>query len=568
MTQGRLRFVASLALTLVILLAACAPSTPSRGSATNPASQAQPAEAPQKALVVAMSIEPALLEPSLLPQNREYSGLSSGFLTYFTPNQQAMPYLASEIPSVENGSWKVLPDGRMLTTYLIRPNATWQDGQPLTAHDFAFAFQVRMDPAFPAQSFSVERLLTSVVAVDDRTLLLDWKEPYLYAASVHLPDFSPMHRQRLEPLYQEDKTAFVDGPHWREQFIGSGPYRLERWDPGLEMVFQANQGFVLGAPKVEQIRIRFIPDANAIVANLLSNAVDMAFSINISFPQGQALEQGGFDGKVEYWDGNPRILEFQARDWGNLQRGVSDVRVRRAALHAIDRQAIVDGIYAGKARVAYFWLTPTDPAFPAVDRAVTKYEFNPARSAALLSEAGWTKGGDGVARNAAGDPLFFSLMNQPTEVDQQEAAVVLSDWKNAGIGGEIHRLSTQEMRDNELRAKYPGVAYNRRALTLENMVWTSRQIARADNRWSGQNRNGYVNPALDEAWLKVLGSTDDREREGPLVEGIRIMQDDAMVTLTHLQPDIMAYRTGLQNVQQASVVGVSSFWNVWEWRWS
>jgi peptide/nickel transport system substrate-binding protein len=568
MTQGHQRSLASLAVALVTLLAACAPATSGRGAATNPAAQPQTTAVPQRALVVAMSIEPALLEPSLLPQNREYSGLSTAFLTYFTSNQQAMPYLASEIPSVEKGTWSIQPDGRMQTTYTLRPNATWQDGQPITAQDFAFAFQVRMDPAFPAQSFSVERLLSNVVAVDDRTLQLDWKESYLYAASVHLPDFSPMHRQRLEPLYQEDKAAFVDGPHWREQFVGSGPYRLERWDPGLEMVFQAHPGFVLGAPKIEQVRIKFIPDANAIVANLLSKAVDMAFTINISFPQGQALEQGGFDGKVEYWYGNPRILEFQARDWGNIQRGVQDVRVRRAALYAIDRQAIVDGIYAGKAWVAHFWLPPTDPAFPAVDRAVTKYDFNPARAAALLAEAGWNKGADGVARNAAGDPLFFTLMNQPTEVDQQEAAVVLSDWKNAGIGGEIHRLSTQEMRDNELRAKYPGVAYNRRALTLENMVWISRQVARADNRWSGQNRNGYVNPALDEAWLKVLGATDDREREAPLVEAIRIMQDDAMVTLTHLQPDIMAYRSGLQNVQQASVVGVSSFWNIWDWRWT
>ncbi len=568
MKDRRVRPLTAVMLTILTLLAACAPATPDRPSTGSAPAQPQAVAAPQRALVVAMSIEPAVLEPSLLPQNREYSGLTTAFLTYFLPNQQAVPYLAAEIPSVEKDTWKVLPDGRMQTIYTLRPNAVWQDGQSITAHDFVFAYQVRLDPAFPAQSFSVERLLSNAVALDDRTLQLDWKEPYLYAASVHLPDFSPMHRQRLEPLYQEDKAAFVDGPHWRDQYIGSGPYRLERWDPGLELVFQAHPGFVLGAPKIEQVRIKFIPDANAIVANLLSKAIDMAFTINISFPQGQALEQGGFDGKVEYWDGNPRILEFQARDWGNIQRGVQDVRVRRAALYAIDRQAIVDGIYAGKARVAYFWLSPTDPAFPAVDRAVTKYEFNPARAAALLAEAGWTKGADGIARNAAGEPLFFTLMNQPTEVDQQEAAVVISDWKNAGIGGEIHRLSTQEMRDNELRAKYPGVAYNRRALTLENMVWISRQVARPENRWSGQNRNGYVNPALDEAWLKVLGSTDDRARESALIEAIRIMQDDAMVTLTHLQPDIMAYRTGLQGVQQASVVGVSSFWNVWEWRWS
>jgi peptide/nickel transport system substrate-binding protein len=552
---------------LALALAACAPAVPSGspgGGAPGPAASA----APQKPLVIAISIEPAVLEPSLLPQNREFSALASAFLTYFTPQQQVMPFLAAEVPSIEKGTWNLLPDGRMETTYTLRPNATWHDGASILAHDFVFAYQVRTDPAYPGQSVNAERLLSSVVALDDRTLFLEWKEPYLYAAAVHLPDFSPMHRQRLEPMYREDKASFLDGPHWREQFVGSGPYRVERWDPGIEIAFQAHQGFALGEPPISQVRVRFIPDANAIVANLLGQNVDVSFSINIGFPQGQALEQAGWNGKVEYWAGNPRIIEFQPRDWGNTQRAGFDVRVRRAALHAIDRRALVDGIYAGKARVAYFWLSPSDPAYPAVDRAVTKYEFDPTRAEALLREAGWIKGADGAARNASGEALFFPIMNQPTDVDQQEAAVVLSDWKNVGIGGEVHRLSTQEMRDNELRSKYPGVAYNRRALTLENMVWTGRQVARPENRWSGQNRNGYVNPLLDELWLKVLGSVDPREREGYLIEALKVMSDDAVVSLTHLQPEIMAYRAGLTGPLEPSVVGTSSLWNLWSWRWS
>jgi peptide/nickel transport system substrate-binding protein len=558
--------LAALALATLTLLASCAPPAPGGGvGAGAPGPVGQPA--PQKPIVIAFSIEPALLEPSLLPQNREFSALSSGFLTYFTPQQQAMPYLAAEVPSVEKGTWKIVPDGRMQTTYTLRDNATWHDGQPITARDFVFAYQVRTDSAFPGQSVNAERLLSSVVALDEHTLFLEWKEPYLYAGAVHLPDFSPMHRQRLEPLYLEDRAGFIDGPHWREQFVGSGPYRVERWEPGLEIVFQAHKGFVLGPPPVDQVRVRFIPDANTIVANLLSASVDVAFTIHIGFPQGQALEQAGWNGKVEYWDGNPRIVEFQARDWGNIQRPVLDVRVRRAALYAIDRKALVDGIYASQARVAYFWLAPSDPAYPAVDRAVTKHAFDPARSEALLREAGWTRGPDGIARNSSGEALFISIMNQPTEVDQQEAAVVVSDWKNAGISSEVHRLATQEMRDNELRAKYPGAAYNRRALTLENMVWTGRQVARADNRWSGQNRNGYVNPALDDLWLKVLGSIDPREREGFLVEALRVMADDAVVTLTHLQPDVMAYRAGITGPLNPSVVGASDLWNIWEWRW-
>lgn len=137
------------------------------------ATSAGAAAAPQRPIVIAFAIEPALLEPSLLPQNREFSALATAFLTYFTPQQQAMPYLATEIPSLEKGSWQVLPDGRMQTTYALRENATWHDGQPLTAHDFVFAYKVRLDPAYPGQSVNAERLLSSVVAVDDHTLSLE-----------------------------------------------------------------------------------------------------------------------------------------------------------------------------------------------------------------------------------------------------------------------------------------------------------------------------------------------------------------------------------------------------------
>ena len=125
----------------------------------------------------------------------------------------------------------------------------------------------------------------------------------------------------------------------------------------------------------------------------------------IDFAQNQALEQAGWPGTTEYWRGNPRYLEFQQRDWGNLQKAVLDPRVRKAVLHGIDRKGLVDGIYAGRAPIVHFWLDRSDPAFPAVDAAVTKYEFDLARSAALLQEAGWTRGTDGMMHNAAGELL-------------------------------------------------------------------------------------------------------------------------------------------------------------------
>jgi peptide/nickel transport system substrate-binding protein len=511
--------------------------------------------------------EPASLEPSLQPQNREWAALTSGFLAYFDPQGKSVPYLAEELPNIEKGTWTVLPDGRMETTYRLKQNATWQDGQPITAHDWVFGFTARTDPNFPGHSVDIERKLRRVVAQDDYTLFLEWSEPYLWAGMIHLPNFPPMARHLHKTLYEQDPAAFFEGPHWQDQFIGSGPFRVVSWDPGVEIVFKGYDGFVLGKPGLEEIRVRFMGDANTIVANLLSGSLDMAFASNIGFPQAKALEESSWSGTILYWPGNPRYLEFQGRDWGDTVRAVSDPRVRRASQYAINRKALVDGIYAGRAPVLYFWLPPIDPLYPAVDRAIPKYAYDPGRAEALLQEAGWVKGPDGRARDASGQTLSIPMQVLPGELEGLEAAVVVDNWKSAGITSELNQLSPQEWRDNELRTKFRGVAYNRRGFTLESMVWLEENLSRPERRWSGQNRSGYVNPRLDDVWGRVVGAIDPRERERWLTEALTIMMEDAMVVLTHAQPDVMAHNPNLTGPAPPAAVYSSRIWNVWEWRW-
>jgi peptide/nickel transport system substrate-binding protein len=378
--------------TLILLGAVIGCGTPTQAPRGSDGTAAQGARqtAAKRLVTIVETREPTALEPTLQPQNREWSALGSGFLAYFRPgHSSAVPFLAEELPSVERGTWKVLPDGRMETTYKLRRNATWHDGAPVTAHDWVFAQTARIADGFPSHGVTIEKRLSQVVAVDDHTLFLEWREPYLYAGLTHLPDFSPMPRHKLEPMFLNDRAAFTDGPHWREEFVGSGPYRVASWDPGVEITFRAHDGFVFGRPKLDEVRVRFIGDANTIVANLLSGAVDMAFSGNIGFPQGQSLEQAGWGGKIEYWEGNPRYLEYQGRDWGDTVPAVSDVRVRRASHHAIDRKSLVDAIYAGRAPAAFYWLSPAiPPTPPSIGRCRSMSTMSAARRRCCASPAG------------------------------------------------------------------------------------------------------------------------------------------------------------------------------------
>jgi peptide/nickel transport system substrate-binding protein len=245
-----------------------------------------------------------------------------------------------------------------------------------------------------------------------------------------------------------------------------------------------------------------------------------------------------------------------------------DLRVRRALIHAVDRASIIDGLYAGKTQALYFWMSPDDPFYPTIDLAVTRYEYDPARAARLLTEAGWSKGPDGVARNPTGDPLHVPLLNQFGAVEEQEATVVLNNWKVLGITSELTNLTPAQDRDGELRSKFAAASFNRRGIGYDQMVWLPQNLSSPENRWGGQNRNGYVNAVLGESWQKALATLDVRQREALFVEALKAMTADAVVNPTHFQPKAIVYRRGIVGPTQTWVGEAAIIWNIWDWRWT
>src|SRR5262245_53654951 len=128
------------------------------------------------------------------------------------------PQLAETIPSVENGLWKLLPDGRMETTWPIRANARWHDGAPVTADDFVFTAMLAQDRDLPVFSGREYRLIESLEAADARTLVVKWKQTYIRADEV-FPSVRPKHI--LEAPYQMDKQAMLQHAYWSTAYVGA-----------------------------------------------------------------------------------------------------------------------------------------------------------------------------------------------------------------------------------------------------------------------------------------------------------------------------------------------------------
>ncbi|MPZ14164.1 MAG: hypothetical protein GEU73_07020 [Chloroflexi bacterium] len=123
------------------------------------------------------------------------------------------PQLTETVPTVDNGLWKVLPDGRMEMTWKIKPHAHWHDGTPFTAEDLVFSYQVEEDDEIAAFGDSDYKSIERMEAADHGTLVVYWKQPYIFADDIF--DVSILPKHILGTAFLNDKASFTQLPFWK-----------------------------------------------------------------------------------------------------------------------------------------------------------------------------------------------------------------------------------------------------------------------------------------------------------------------------------------------------------------
>src|SRR6266508_2374844 len=246
-------------LTLVLLLGAAllGCSSPAPGSGPQAIDGGSAAVQPQRTLVIiargelpSLAAKPFVaFSGSLNPPVR----LFNATLDFVDEVEVPQPYLAEALPSLNTDSWQLFPDGRMVTTHHLRPSLTWQDGQPLTADDFVFGHRVYTTPELGQAGIKPTRQIEEVQAPDDRTVIIRWKQPFPDADRMDVGNmgFHPLPRHLLEgPFTQLDSASFVNHSFWTIDYVGAGPYRVERWEPGAYLDAVGFAGHALGVPKI------------------------------------------------------------------------------------------------------------------------------------------------------------------------------------------------------------------------------------------------------------------------------------------------------------------------------
>jgi peptide/nickel transport system substrate-binding protein len=498
-------------------------------------------------------------------------------LTIRNDEGQPVPYLAQSVPELNTDTWRVFPDGSMETTYRLKPNLTWHDGQPLTAEDFVFSYDVYSTQAFGVAASPPINLMDQVTAPDSGTVVIRWKQTFPDANALQSSGggtsnvaFPPLPRHILSQAFQtQEPDAFMANPFWVSQYVGAGPYRLERWETGAFLEGVAFDGHVLGKPRISRIRELFIGDPNTVMANLMAGEVQLTAGDSIRFTDGETLRQQWADrGQILNFPNLYRIVQFQRRPEIASSLAFTDLRVRQAVHHGVDFNTLNDVLQGGRTSPALGPVAPTAVYYRQLEQAVPHYPYDPRKAEQLMMEAGFSKGSDGVWMHP--DPRYGRMAfetNVLASPDSDNEMHLMADtWRKLGFDVREVSWSPAQGRDSEFRNLFPGLSTTSTPPGEDALAeYRSDRIPTPANRWRGTNRGAWTGtPAYDrlvDIWETNL---DPNERTRAVIQMNRMLNEDCVVINLYWKLNAQAAANGLAGPRLTDPNSAPE-WNIHEW---
>ncbi|MFG1420543.1 ABC transporter substrate-binding protein [Roseixanthobacter liquoris] len=339
------------------------------------------AQAPQRGgtLSIILQPEPVTLTPATnvaQPTQLVAGNIFDGLVTYDF-DLKPRPNLAER--------WEVAPDGLTITFHL-RQGVTWHDGRPFTAADVKWSLENVWRTIHPRNKALFENV-SSVETPDDRTVILRFAKPSLPIFSVINGVGAP-----ILPKHLYEGTDILNNPY-NNKPVGTGPFVFKEWKKGEYVLLERNPDYWdPGKPYLDKLVFRVIPDAAARAAAIEKGEIQYAPFNPVPFRDVERLAAlPGLKVETRGYEWLSPVLYF---DLNVDSPYLKDVRVRQAIAHAVDREALAKVVWFGYGKAAVSPVPSTLAAFH--DPDVPKYPFDPKTAEALLDEAGFKRGPDGV----------------------------------------------------------------------------------------------------------------------------------------------------------------------------
>jgi peptide/nickel transport system substrate-binding protein len=551
---------------LAVLPTACAAP-----AANSPAQANAGAPSTPKRITLAMRGDPPGFYNKIVvgvPGSDGLQDLVNVGLLAMTDHGDLRPELAEAAPTVENGQWQVVPDGHMQTTWKLRSNAIWHDGAPFTSDDLLFTMQVVTDKELPAFNDAVFSFVDGVEAPDAHTIVARWGRPFIYADRLFTNAYAhelamPLPRHLLEDAYKTDKSNFAQLPYWNQQFVGTGPFKVREMVPSVHTVVVANDRYVLGRPKLDEIEVRFITDTNAILVNVLSGVVDVTLGRTVSLEQALEAQQRGA--------ARPDIAPFNMqRIWPQFIDPrpviIGDVRFRQAMLYALNRQELVDTLEAGWTTVPASILPPNETQYRTAEAGVRQYPYDLQRATQMIETLGFTRSADGSFVDSSGEKLTVEIRNTAGDDNQTKVLFSVKNyWERAGVIVEPYQISEAQNQDRGYKATRPGFQFSGGPNGIDALATlVSWEAPLPETRFVGINTARYVSPEYDALYNRFVTTIPQGERTQVLAQILQHITTNLPILPLYYRTEARLIGNRVLNVATRTLES-SPAWNVNEW---
>ncbi len=392
-------------------------------------------------------------------------------------------------------SWEVEEDGTFMR-FKLREGLKWQDGAPLTADDVTFTYKLMVNPSTPTAYAADFLNIAEYKQTGPLSFEVRYDAPYARSAITWMHPILPKHILEGQNIAS---TPFARNP------VGAGPFKLKSWETGSRVVLEANDLYFKGRPYIDEVVYRIIPDLTTIFLEAKAGKIDF---LGLT-PQQYLRQTSGPD-----WDKNWKKYKYLAPGYTFLGFNLTsplfaDERVRQALSYAVNRESVIKGALMGMGEPT---IGPYKPGTWVYNTAITPYAYDPERAKALLAEAGWTPGEDGVLVNPDGRRFSFTiLVNQGNEERVKVATIIQREFQAVGVECSIRTVEWAAfLKEFVNKGNYDALILAWNILDDPDIfdVWHSSAISE-----NGLNFVHYANSEVDALLEKARITVDRAERK-------------------------------------------------------